>query len=71
MKLDEIEVGKNYRMKGGALDRRVLDIIWHPEGETAHEYREVLCEYTSGARVGKTERVGLAWFAASARQVLA
>lgn len=32
MTQDEIEIGRTYRMKPGTLDRRVLDILWHPAG---------------------------------------
>lgn len=71
MKIDEIEIGKTYRMRpGGLVDRLVLDILWHPAGFEGYtrEYREVICEFASGKRQGGTESVSLEWFAANATE---
>jgi len=65
---DNIEIGKTYEMKRGALPRKILDIIWHPAGDPyVQEYREAIVEVLGGRR--RRAKENLDWIAANALRV--
>jgi hypothetical protein len=68
MKPEDIEIGKTYRFSGAIRDLEVVDIVTHNGG--CHEYKEVIAKFASGARIGRPERVSLAWFADKATGVI-